>query len=133
MGLTAGGRMRQEIYADPHGVDAWDQTHRSRCFVTILNARVWKWLTGADPHNLPPAIADYEEHRIPWFDFYAADQETLEGSSVLAKVKSVLGQLTNAAKATPSSNIKSLGPDQRPVREAGSLSGQGGIDSINHE
>jgi hypothetical protein len=24
MGLAAGGRMRQQIYADPHGLDAWD-------------------------------------------------------------------------------------------------------------
>ena len=25
MGLAPGGRMRQEIYDDPYGLDAWDQ------------------------------------------------------------------------------------------------------------
>src|SRR5262245_42667287 len=38
MGLAAGGRMRQEIYADPYGLDAWDQSVSSRCFVTLVNA-----------------------------------------------------------------------------------------------
>ena len=35
MGLAPGGRMRQEIYDDPYGLDAWDHRHASRCFVTI--------------------------------------------------------------------------------------------------
>jgi len=38
MGLAPGGRMKQEIYEDPHGLDAWDQRHSSRCFVTIANS-----------------------------------------------------------------------------------------------
>ena len=25
--------MKQDIYDDPHGLDAWDQRHSSRCFV----------------------------------------------------------------------------------------------------
>src|SRR5262249_23017703 len=33
MGLAPGGRMRQHIYDDEHGLDAWDQEHASRCFV----------------------------------------------------------------------------------------------------
>jgi hypothetical protein len=118
MGLAAGGKMRQEIYADSYGVDSWDQSHQSRCFVTILNAAVWKWLTGSNPHNLPPTIADYEKHRMPWFDYYAADQEALEGSSILAKVKSVM---TGPAEAIHSAKIRSLEPDPRPVREASAI------------
>ena len=27
MGLAPGGRMRQEVYADPHGLEDWDQRH----------------------------------------------------------------------------------------------------------
>src|SRR5438093_4839207 len=38
MGLAAGGRMTQQIYADPHGLDAWDQSVSSRCFVTLVDA-----------------------------------------------------------------------------------------------
>jgi len=39
MGLAPGGRMKQEVYQDPHGLDAWDQRHASRCFVTIANSK----------------------------------------------------------------------------------------------
>src|SRR4051794_11980884 len=38
MGLAPGGRMKQEIYTDPFGLDDWDQTQRSRCFVHIANS-----------------------------------------------------------------------------------------------
>jgi hypothetical protein len=31
LGLAASGRMRQAIYDDPYGIDAWDQEHGSRC------------------------------------------------------------------------------------------------------
>ena len=51
MGLAPGGRMRQEIYDDPYGLDAWDQRHRSRCFVTIANSAQWMALTGEPPPN----------------------------------------------------------------------------------
>lgn len=27
MGLALGGRMKQEVYMDPYGLDAWDQRH----------------------------------------------------------------------------------------------------------
>lgn len=118
MGLAAGGKMRQEIYADPHGIDAWDQAHHSRCFVTILNAQAWKWLTGSNPHNFPPTMADYEKYKIPWFDYYAADQEALEGSSILGEIKSVVDLITSAPNAVHPSKITSLGTDRRPVREA---------------
>lgn len=121
MGLAAGGKMRQEIYADPHGIDAWDQTHNSRCFVTILNVQVWNWLTGSNPHNTPPTMVDYEKLKLPWFDYYAADQQALEGSSILAKVKSVVDFVASAADAIHSSKIISLGADRRPVREADAI------------
>ena len=39
MGLAPGGRMQQEIYDDPYGLDAWDQRHASRCFVSIVNSQ----------------------------------------------------------------------------------------------
>ena len=49
MGLAPGGRMRQEIYDDPYGLDAWDQRHASRCFVSIVNSRQWRAITGRTP------------------------------------------------------------------------------------
>ena len=89
MGLAAGGRMRQEIYADPYGLDAWDQSVSSRCFVTLVNAVQWREVTGEVPPTRPPTAADYSKAGLPWFDYYAADLETLAGSPQLALVKSV--------------------------------------------
>lgn len=36
MGLAPGGRMKQEIYDDPYGLDAWDLRHGSRCFRLLV-------------------------------------------------------------------------------------------------
>ena len=49
MGLAPGGRMKQDIYDDPHGLDAWDQRNSSRCFVSLLNTAQWMAVTGERP------------------------------------------------------------------------------------
>src|SRR5262245_1441954 len=89
MGLAAGGRMKQQIYADPYGLDSWDQSVWSRCFVTLANAIQWCEFTGKAPPTKPPTADDYTKAGLPWFDYYAADLETLAGSPALALVKSV--------------------------------------------
>jgi len=90
MGLAPGGRMRQEIHDDPHGLDAWDTRHGSRCFIHLSNALVWRAITGERPPTTPPTAKEYSEAGLPWFDYYAADQKPLEGSERLARMKSVL-------------------------------------------
>ena len=35
------GRIKQEIYDDEYGLDAWDQWHSSRCFVTVSAHSSW--------------------------------------------------------------------------------------------
>ena len=49
MALAPGGRMKQEIFEDPYGLDAWDQRHGSRVFVTIANSAQWLAITGERP------------------------------------------------------------------------------------
>ena len=89
MGLAAGGRMKQQIYADPYGLATWDQSVWSRCFVTLANAIQWCEFTGEAPPTKPPTAEDYTKAGLPWFDYYAADVETLAGAPALALVKSV--------------------------------------------
>jgi hypothetical protein len=89
MGLAAGGRMKQQIYADPHGLDAWDQSVSSRCFVTLVDAVQWRNITGEALPTRPPTAADYTRAGLPWFDYYASDLKTLGGAQALAVVKSV--------------------------------------------
>jgi hypothetical protein len=89
MGLAPGGRMRQEIYDDPYGLDAWDQRYSSRCFVTIANSAVWTAVTGEQPPTTSPTAKEYTERGLPWFDYYGGDGEVVEGAEKLAKLDSV--------------------------------------------
>ena len=89
MGLAPGGRMKQEIYADPHDFDAWDQRRGSRCFVTIVNSVQWLAITGESPPTRPPSARTYAEEGLPWFDYYAGDAEALAGAARFREVASV--------------------------------------------
>ena len=89
MGLAPGGLMRQEIYDDPHGIDAWDTSIRSRCFVHIVNSVALFKLTGCQPPGKPQTAQDYTAAGLPWFDYYGGDLEALEGAKKLAKLDSV--------------------------------------------
>jgi len=128
MGLAAGGRMRQQIYADPYGIDAWDQSVSSRSFVTLIDATQWRNITGEAPAQRPPTAADYTGAGLPWFDYYA-EAETLPGAKELALVKSVAELASEKgeqvlgpdAKVEPG-NVVQLGPQtaakSKPVRES---------------
>ncbi|WP_155847484.1 hypothetical protein [Asticcacaulis sp. AC402] len=88
MGLGGGGRMRQEIYADPYGIGAWDQQAGSRCFVHLVDAGQWSELTGCPPLTQPLTKWDYEQSGLPWFDYYAPEKSAISGSKRLAGLKS---------------------------------------------
>ena len=89
MGLAPGGRMREEIYDDPFGLDAWEQRHSSRCFMTIANSTVWMAITGERPPTVPPTAKDYTEAGLPWFDYYGGDAEVVAGAEKLNGLTSV--------------------------------------------
>ena len=89
MGLAPGGRMRQKIYEDPYGLDAWDQRRPSRCFVTIANSTQWMAITGERPPIEPPTARHYTEADLPWFDYYDSDAKAVSGGDALKTVKSV--------------------------------------------
>ena len=127
MGLAPGGRMRQEIYADPFSIHDWDTEHTSRCFVHLLNSVAWRQVTGAEPPSKPVSASQYTAAGLPWFDYYDEDAKALKGSGILDRVKSVKTIATtkhppplpdNEAVATPNIVLlrRALGSDQ--VREA---------------
>ena len=90
MGLAPGGRMRQEIFDDPHGLDEWDQAHASRCFVHLANSLVWRQITGEDPPTVPPTAKEYARAGLPWFEYYDDHLSAVHGSGILDKLKSVV-------------------------------------------
>jgi hypothetical protein len=98
MGLAPGGLMRQEIYEDDYGFDAWDLNQSSRCFVHILNSSQWMVATGKPAPGKPPTASDYTNRGLPWFDYYDDGLNALGGAKKLAGLDSV------AAKAVKLGN-----------------------------
>ena len=100
MGLAPGGRIRQEIAQDPYGLDVWDTSVHSRCFVHLLNAEHYREVTGRAPPPTPVTAEAYKKAGIPWFDFYN-DGPTLGGSAILAGLDSLAGKLIKQGKVPP--------------------------------
>ena len=128
MGLAPGGRMQQEIYDDPYGLDAWDQRHTSRCFVSMVNSPQWLAITGERPPTEPPTAARYAEAGLPWFDYYS-DLEPVAATDKLKDISSIaaLGAQKGATPLPENDtiavdNVVALGAARparksRPVRE----------------
>ncbi|WP_428101189.1 hypothetical protein [Candidatus Rariloculus sp.] len=89
MGLAPGGRMKQDVYDDPYGLDAWDQRHGSRCFVSLLNTTQWMATTGERPPTEPPTAQSYAAGGLPWFEYYGGDLQAVDGSEKLRGLASV--------------------------------------------
>jgi hypothetical protein len=122
MGLAPGGLMRQEIYKDKHGFDAWDTSASSRCFVHILNSVQWQGATGKPAPGEPPSAADYNEAGLPWFDYYDDRLTALDGGKTLASLDSVAAKgVKLGEKPLPENepvepkNVVKLGPGSSTV------------------
>lgn len=89
MGLGAGGRMRQEVYADDRPLADYDDSGARRVFVHLCSAAQWTAITGEVPPPTPVDRDAYVEAGLPWFDFYDADARDLAAAEELTKVKSV--------------------------------------------
>ncbi|MCC7182359.1 MAG: hypothetical protein IT509_02165 [Rhodocyclaceae bacterium] len=92
MGLAPGGRIEQEIAEDPYGIDVWDTSFYSRCFVHLLNSNAFHRLTGRHPPNEPITPAQYRKAGIPWFDYYQ-DVPRLPGAATLAKLDGLASRM----------------------------------------
>jgi hypothetical protein len=89
MGLGAGGRMRQEVYADDRPLANYDQSGARRVFVHLCSAAQWTAITGEVPPPTPVDRDAYVRAGLPWFDFYNADARDLAPSEILTQVKTV--------------------------------------------
>lgn len=115
MGLAPGGLMRQEIYEDEYGLDAWDMSHSARCFIHLANSEMYQIVTGHMPPHRPPTAKEYTEAGLPWFDYYS-DAKALPGSQVLSTLTSVAAKLI-AKGQSPMKDNDPVRP--RVVRELG--------------
>ncbi len=110
MSLAAGGRMRQEVYEDERGADAWEIETTSRCFVHLCDSLVWRQITGLQPPHPPFTAKEYNKHGLPWFDWYDDRRTSLAGGRGLRSIKSVL-QLGREKKAKPLPENESVQPN----------------------
>lgn len=88
MSMAAGGMMKQQIIEDPYGIDVWDTTNSSRCFVHLTNSMVWRHITGSEPPTVPMTASEYSSRGLPWFDFYQ-ESNAVNPSPRLQNVKSI--------------------------------------------
>ena len=114
MGLAAGGRMKQSIYPDPHGLDTWDTARTSRVFVHIVNSAMWREITGEEAPPSPITARDYAAHHLPWFELYDEALGALSGTDKLAGVKGVK-ELDGAKSSAPLQDDESV--DVGPVKK----------------
>lgn len=89
LGLGAGGRMKQKLYEDPFGLDAWDTDTFGRCFIHIVNSETWREITGEPVPPTPVTAEAYEQHGYPWFGLYDEDRADIPASETHGAVKSI--------------------------------------------
>lgn len=89
MGLGMGGSMRQEIYDDEYGLDAWDTENSQRCFIMLANAEQWMSITSDEPPMSPISAEAYSKAGLPWFEYYDGDRKAIEGAKALGSIKSI--------------------------------------------
>ena len=89
MGLGASGRMRQEIYADDHGIATWDPAPAARARIDLVDALAFEALTGV---AAPPPVVDaatYTQFGLPWFDVIDATGRDIAAAERLREVRSI--------------------------------------------
>lgn len=89
MGLAAGGKMKQKIYPDPHGLDIWDENNCGRVYVHIVNSMMYREITGQEPPNTPVTAKTYAQYGLPWFDLYDDKLGDIAVPEELKNVKTV--------------------------------------------
>jgi hypothetical protein len=89
MGLGAGGRIRQEIYADEYGAGTWEPEPTGTVRVELVDALAFQALTGI-PIPAPPIDAEtYTRFGFPWFDLLSPTRRDVAAAKRLASVRSV--------------------------------------------
>ena len=89
MGLAAGGKMKQKIYPDRHGLDTWDENTFGRTYVHIVNSLMYREITGNEPPSTPVTAKTYAQYGLPWFDLYDDKMGDISAPDQLKKVKTV--------------------------------------------
>ena len=89
MGLGAGGRMRQEIYADDYGLNSWEPEPAATVRVELVDALAFETLTGIPVPGETTDARTYTAHGLPWFDLLQPTGADIRAAARLAGIRSV--------------------------------------------
>ena len=76
MGLGKGGKIRQKVYPDPHGIEVWREASTGAGVVYLVTAAAFQEITG---RALPPPTAQ-AGYKGPWFDLADKTHQDQPGS-----------------------------------------------------
>lgn len=118
MGLTAGGRMRQEIYEDEYGFGTWSHNVGVCIHIHIVNSVMYEKITGEAPPPSPIDAQTYAEHGYPWFELYDETKRDVKPSETLAGVKSIhtLDMERTGGDITPEASVDIDPKDMHELR-----------------
>jgi len=119
-GLAPGGLMKQKINKDEYGIDAWDQSISSRCFVHLANSVQYQQITGHLPPEKPPTAQEYTNAGLPWFDYYS-DAKALQGSDTLGKLSSAAAKMVEKGKGIMPGNDPVAPTNIKVTKESGAV------------
>ena len=127
MGLGAGGKMKQKIYPDPHGIDVWDQSRFGRVYVHLVNSLTFREITGEEPPPTPVSVQSYREAGLPWYELYDEGMGDIGAENrPLGPIKSIKAvdaekgfgaQQNDTPVDIPEEQITELGRDPGDVRD----------------
>ena len=98
MGVGKGGKIKQKIYPDPHGLEVWKDKPVAMSVIYLVNAETAEEITGEKVDK--PVISEAYDGK--WFGLKDADEPDVPGSSKFVGLKSAFtGDTSNTAAATP--------------------------------
>jgi tetratricopeptide (TPR) repeat protein len=106
MGLAAGGSIRQQIFEDQYGHQAWDEESLVRLTIRIVDTVTFKRITGRDAPATPVSAEHYTKAGLPWFH-YVEHAPALAPSGILARIRGVrqIDRLKGVKTAPPGAAI----------------------------
>ena len=84
MGLGKGGKIKQKVYEDPYGVEAWQEKLEKSLKVYLINALEFSCITGME---LPVSAENYNG---TWYGLDDDNIKDLPGSEIFKNLKSAI-------------------------------------------
>ena len=86
MGLGKGGKIKQKIYEDPHGIEEWVDKPEKTVKIYLINASEFAEITG---QILPPPVTA-EQYNGIWFGLEDEALKSVPGNPIFDKLKSAI-------------------------------------------